>query len=231
MLARWLLVLVVSAVAGSIFWQLPATFAGAVSAMGVTFWVRSFCMTVSVPTVELTYIRRPVMIRQRRDRFYAGWMDAVPQVRQPGLLPHRSLHPHSRSPLPPDPLDCALERRSRYPQPTPKVLVNLPILAVDALAMGVPVYWMVGFAPEAGRFFTFLLVLLLLNVAFDNFYRRARRALGHRQAGLVLPPAPQCVCGGWAHRPNRPPHTQAAGRDHAQPSCRDRYRRHGADHL
>ena len=72
MLARWLLVLVVSAVAGSIFWQLPATFAGAVSAMGVTFWVLSFSMTVSVPTVELTYLRRPVMIRQRRDRFYAG---------------------------------------------------------------------------------------------------------------------------------------------------------------
>jgi hypothetical protein len=38
LVVRWLISLVISVVAGSIFWQLPATFQGAVSAMGMLFW-------------------------------------------------------------------------------------------------------------------------------------------------------------------------------------------------
>jgi hypothetical protein len=51
------------------------------------------------------------------------------------------------------------------------VLVNLPVLAVDVLVMGIPVYFMVGFTPASGPFLTFLLIMLALNVAVDNFYR------------------------------------------------------------
>jgi len=79
-IVRWLIGLVLSFVAGSIFWQLPVTFSGAVSGMGMLFWVLCFILVITVPTVELTYQRRPIMLRQRAGRFYAGWMDGVPQV-------------------------------------------------------------------------------------------------------------------------------------------------------
>lgn len=142
---RWLLALVISIVAGSIFWRLPATFEGAVSAMGMLFWVLSFILVITVPTVELTYQRRPVVLRQRTNRFYAGWMEAVPQV-----------------------------------------LVNLPILAGDVIAVGAPVYWMVGFYPGAGRFFGFLAVLLGANVTADNFYRLLGAVMPNMHVGVAV---------------------------------------------
>jgi hypothetical protein len=79
---RWLITLVLSLVAGSIFWRLPTTFSGAVSFMGMLFWVLCSTMVLTVPTVELTYYRRPIMLQQRANHFYAGWMEAVPQVRR-----------------------------------------------------------------------------------------------------------------------------------------------------
>ncbi|KIZ06029.1 hypothetical protein MNEG_1936 [Monoraphidium neglectum] len=145
LVVRWLISLVISVVAGSIFWQLPATFQGAVSAMGMLFWVLCFVLVVTVPTVELTYSRRSLMLRQRRDRFYAGWMEAVPQV-----------------------------------------LVNLPVLAVDVLVMGIPVYFMVGFTPASGPFLTFLLIMLALNVAVDNFYRLLGAIMPSLPVGIAI---------------------------------------------
>lgn len=52
-----------------------------------------------------------------------------------------------------------------------QVLINVPILLVDVLVIGIPVYFMVGFAPQAGPFFTFLAIMMALNLAADNFYR------------------------------------------------------------
>jgi hypothetical protein len=77
---RWLMCLVLSLTAGSIFWQLPVSFPGAVSALGLIFWVLCFTLVCTVPTAELTFQRRPILLRQRRDRFYPGWADAVPQA-------------------------------------------------------------------------------------------------------------------------------------------------------
>ncbi len=68
----------------------------------------------------------------------------------------------------------ANKRRNLHPtahHDSPQVLVNLPILLIDVLVMGTPVYFMVGFTPAAGPFFTFLLIMLLLNMTADNFYR------------------------------------------------------------
>lgn len=77
---RWLINLFIALAAGSIFWRVPATFAGGASALGMLFWVLCFVLVITVPTVQLTFYRRPVMLRQRRSHMYAGWMDAVPQV-------------------------------------------------------------------------------------------------------------------------------------------------------
>ena len=96
------------------------------------FWVLCFALVLTVPTVDATFYRRPVLLRQRRDRFYAGWMDAVPQV-----------------------------------------LLNAPVLVVDAIVMGAPVYFMAGFTPAAAPFFTFLLIVFGLELATDNFFRWA----------------------------------------------------------
>lgn len=86
---RWLLAALISIIAGSIFWQLPATFEGASGVAGVLFWVLCFLLVLTVPTVEATYLRRPVLWRQRRNHFYAGWMDAVPQVGRCAALKKR----------------------------------------------------------------------------------------------------------------------------------------------
>lgn len=44
---RWLVALVISLAAGSIFWQVPASFQGAVAGMGMLFWVLCFVLTIT----------------------------------------------------------------------------------------------------------------------------------------------------------------------------------------
>lgn len=106
-----------------------------------------------------------------------------------GGLP-QAAPPESAVPLPSKAASAPLALPCR-PTPIPRhratqILVNLPILAVDVIVMSVPLYFMVGFTPQAGPFFTFLLIMLSLNIAVDNLYRQAGSSQSLLAGGSAL---------------------------------------------
>ena len=50
-------------------------------------------------------------------------------------------------------------------------VVSLPICLGEAFMFSIPLYFMVGLVADAGRFFTFVLVLFLTNIAMGGFFR------------------------------------------------------------
>lgn len=57
----------------------------------------------------------------------------------------------------------------------PATLLNVPVLIVDTLVYGIPVYLMAGFTRTAAPLFTFLLVLFCFSLLCDNLYRCVHR--------------------------------------------------------
>ncbi len=103
---------------------------GGLSALGLLNSALFFVQLLSIPTIQLTYDKRPILFRQRDDLVYPAWVEWLPNT-----------------------------------------LLNLPVLVVDALIYGVPLYWLVGFSATPSAFFTFLLVLLCFSLLCDNLYR------------------------------------------------------------
>ncbi len=71
----------------------------------------------------------------------------------------------------------------------PGVLLSLPVLAMDVVAYGTPLYWLVGISPSPKAFAVFLLLLFSFSVASNSMfwvYGSACRSL-HVAVGI-------CVC-------------------------------------
>ena len=66
--------LFMSLVIGTLFLSLPTTFAGGASLSGLLFQSICFLMLLSVPTVEITFGKKPVLFRQRDALFFPPWV-------------------------------------------------------------------------------------------------------------------------------------------------------------
>lgn len=52
----------------------PAVLQGGVSLLGMLFQSLFFMQVLSVPTIELTFEKRPILFRQRDELFYPAWV-------------------------------------------------------------------------------------------------------------------------------------------------------------
>lgn len=62
-----------------------------------------------------------------------------------------------------------------------QVVLALPVSFGDTLMVSIPVYFLAGFTYSASAFFTFFLILFVLNLSLDSLYRKDK-IVGRRSA-------------------------------------------------
>lgn len=71
---RWMLALLMAVIMGVLFLQLPVSFVGGTNLLGMLFQGLFFLQMLSLPSIEVTFEKRPILFQQRDDLLYPAWV-------------------------------------------------------------------------------------------------------------------------------------------------------------
>jgi ABC-type multidrug transport system permease subunit len=69
-----------------------------------------------------------------------------------------------------------------------RVLSSMPLLLIGNAILAIPTYWAVGFAANAGQFFTFLVIVVVHSLCASNLGMVISAAAPNAQAGQLMVP-------------------------------------------
>ncbi|KAF8073262.1 ABCG35 [Scenedesmus sp. PABB004] len=166
---RWALALLISVTTGTLFWQLPLTFGGGVSLLGMLFNALFFMQMLSVPTIELTHEKRPILFKERDTLWHPAWVEWLPAVllNVPVVVVDVIIYG--------TPMYGGAARRagrsSAGAPPAPRARARGPTRPRRRRLGPARRYFMAGFTCAAPPFFTFLAILFMFSLLCDNLYR------------------------------------------------------------